>query len=263
MENYDRLTIEKFDHIALVTLNRPDRRNALDLKMLTELEHAALGFRDDVDTRAVVFTGAGKHFCAGADLGYLVDLQQKPMLERRRAVRLGERVFQAILGIEQITLCAFNGAAIGGGACLATAVDLRIGSRDCYIEYPEIDIGMNLMWQCLPRTVRLVGEARAIRLAVGGERVAAPMLENWGLLEEITAPENLVARSLEIAGVYASKPPVAAQMIKRSVSATGAHLDRAMMHADSDQHVLATLTKDHERALAAYREKREATYTGE
>lgn len=136
MENYDSLTIEKSDHVALVTLNRPERRNALDLGMLTELEHAALSFRDDVDTRAVVFTGAGKHFCAGADLGYLVDLQQKPMIERRRAVRLGERVFHAILGIEQITLCAWNGAAIGDGGSSGSRNDAR-GRRSTRARNPD------------------------------------------------------------------------------------------------------------------------------
>lgn len=263
MPSYTNLKIEKSAHVALVTLNRPERRNALDWAMLAELEQAALGFRDDVDTRVVVFTGAGKHFCAGADLDYLMDLQQKPMIERRRAVRFGERMYRAILELEQVTLCAWNGAAIGGGACLATATDLRIGSNDCYIEYPEIDLGMNLMWQCLPRTVRLVGEARAIRLAIGGERVAAPMLERWGLLEETTTAEALVARSLEMASVYARKPPIAAQMIKRGVSAIGAQLDRATMHADADQHVLATLTDDHERARSAYLRKEQAEFAGD
>ena len=263
MNNYQFLTVEKRGHIAIVTLSRPESRNALHRELLLELEHAALGFREDLESRVIIFTGAGKHFSAGADLDYLVSLQDKPMLERRRSVRLGERVFHAMREIEQITICAWNGAAIGGGACLATATDLRIGSEDCFIQYPEIDIGMNLMWQCLPRTVRLVGETRAIRLAIGGERIDAATMLDWGLLEEVVPAAQLIDRSLASAELYASKAPIAVQMIKRSINATGGHLDRAMMHADSDQHVLATLTKDHERAMSAYLENKPPSFKGD
>ena len=263
MSSYQYLTVEKRGHIAIVTLNRPDSRNALHRELLLELEQAALGFREDLESRAVIFTGAGKHFSAGADLDYLVSLQDKPMLERRRSVRLGERVYHALREIEQITICAWNGAAIGGAACLATACDLRIGSEDAFVQYPEIDIGMNLMWQCLPRTMRLVGEARAIRLAIGGERVDARTMLDWGMVEEVVSAEKLLDRSLAVAEVYASKAPVAVQMIKRSINAVGSQLDRAMMHADSDQHVLATLTKDHERAMSAYRNNKSPSFEGD
>ena len=263
MTSYQFLTVDKLEHVAIVSLNRPDARNALHRELLSELEHVALGFREDLESRVVIFTGVGKHFSAGADLDYLLSLQRKPMLERRRSVRLGERVFHAIREIEQITICAWNGAAIGGGACLATATDLRIGSSDCFVQYPEIDIGMNLMWQCLPRTTRLVGETRAIRLAIGGERIDAATMLDWGLLEEVVPSQDLIERSLAMAAIYASKPPIAVQMIKRSINATGGHLDRAMMHADSDQHVLATLSKDHARAMSAYLEKTSATFEGD
>ena len=155
---YKCINTEYANHVTMVTLNRPARRNALDLELLTELEQCANDFRNDTETRAVIFTGSGKHFSSGVDLDYLRGVHQQPMIEKRRQVRLGERVFHALLDIEQITICAWNGAALGGGACIATALDLRIGSDDCFVQYPEIDLGMNLMWQCLPRTTRLVGD---------------------------------------------------------------------------------------------------------
>lgn len=263
MSSYQYLKLEKRKHIAIVTLNRPKSRNALNGELLLELEQVALSFRDDMETRVVIFTGSGNHFSAGVDLNYLSGLQAKPMLERRRSVRLGERVFYAICQIEQITICAWAGAAIGGAACLATATDLRIGSADCFVQYPEIDMGINLMWQCLPRTMRLVGEARAVRLVIGGERVDAETMLDWGLLEEIVANDKLINRSFELAKFYASKPPIAAQMIKRSINAISSQLDRAMMHGDADQHVLATLSKDYESAMAAYRKNKTVSFSGD
>ena len=85
----------------------------------------------------------------------------------------------------------------------------------------------------------------------------------WGLLDDLVPRDQLIERAYEIARVYAAKPPVAAQMIKRAVNATGSRLDRAMMHADSDQHLLASTMQDHQRAVSAYRDKTPVTFTGE
>lgn len=263
MTVYKTIETAYANHVTVVTLNRPERRNALDLELLTEIEQCANGFRGDTDTRVVIFTGAGKHFSSGADLNYLRAVHQQPMLKKRRQIRLGERVFHALLDIEQITICAWNGAALGGAACIATALDLRVGADDCFVQYPEIDLGMNLMWQCLPRTTRLVGEARAIRLAIGGEKIEAQTMLEWGMLEAIVPRAELLDHAQEMAARYASKPPVAAQMIKRAVNSTGSKLDRAMMHADSDQHLLASLMEDHQRAMNAYAEKRPGSFRGD
>lgn len=260
---YEHLTVEHHDHIAIVSLNRPASRNAVNYALLVEIEHAILGFRDDTETRVVILTGEGHHFCAGADLDELQRNTDEPIIARRRRLRIGERVLRALLGMDQITLCAWNGGAIGGGGCLATATDFRIGADDCFLHYPEIDLGFNLMWQSLPRTVRLVGETRALRLAVGGERVSAETLMHWGLLEDIVARDALLARSLEFAATYVNKPPIAAQMIKRSINAVGGHLDQAMMHMDADQHLLASMTSDHRAAVDAYLHKRDPVFTGE
>ncbi|MFT4561559.1 MAG: enoyl-CoA hydratase [Gammaproteobacteria bacterium] len=262
MEPYKYLSVQTDNHISIVTLNRPEACNAVHYDLLAELEHCALGFREDTDTRVVVFTGAGRHFCAGADLNELSSKKDDSLILRRRRLRIGERVLRAILGIDQITVCAWNGAAAGGGGCLAVATDFRIGAQDSFIFYPEIDLGVNLMWQSLPRLVRLVGESRALRLAAGGERVAAETLLNWGLLEEIVPNAELMERTLAFAQTYVKKAPIAVQMIKRSVNAIGSHLDQALMHMDADQHLLVAQSSDHELAVNAYMEKREADFTG-
>ena len=263
MTTYQHLTLERHGHVAVVTFNRPARANALNYEHLAEIEHCALAFRDDAQTRVVIFTGAGKHFSAGADLVDFPDELAQPLVLRRRRFRIGERALHAILGIDQITIAAWNGGALGGGACLATAADFRIGASDCFIQYPEIDLGMNLMWQSLPLTVHLVGPTRAKRLVIGGERVQAETLLNWGLLEQVVAPDQLLASAHAFAIPYVNKSPVAAQMIKRSVNQVVGALDRALMHMDVDQNLLTHGSTDQKSAAAAYMTKTNPEFIGD
>lgn len=183
--SYEHLIIEKKDHVATVTFNRPERANALNFDHLAEIEQAALSFRDDAETRAIIFTGAGKHFSSGADLTDPGVAYRGPLVLRRRRSRIGERAIRALYGIDQITIGAWNGAAMGGGACITTALDFRVGADDAFMQYPEVDIGVNLMWQSLPLITHLVGPARAKRLVAGGERIQAEALLEWGVLDRL------------------------------------------------------------------------------
>ena len=249
---YANVKVRRQGHVAVVTFNRPAKANALDHAHLADIEAAALAFREDVETRAVVFTGAGRHFSAGADLRGVAP-PASGLLERRRLARMGERATLAVHDMDQITIAAWNGAAMGGGAVLATAMDFRIGAADCFMQYPEIDIGVNLMWKGLPLIARLAGPARAKRLVAGGERVEAERLLDWGVLDAVTAPDALLDTALEWAVRYAAKPPIPAQMIKRSVNAIVGAADAAVMHMDVDQNLLTAATQDRATAAAAWR----------
>ena len=258
---YRRLEVERRGHVAIVTFNRPEKANALDPRHLEEIEDAALGFRDDAQTRAVVFTGAGRHFTSGHDLTEPEPAPPSLVAQRRRR-RVGQRAITALREMDQITIAAWRGAAMGGGACIATALDFRIGARDCFLSYPEINIGVNLMWGSLPLLVRLVGPARAKQLVMGGERVPGPRLLEWGVLDEMADASLVMDRALAWAGHYASRPPVAAQMVKRSINAISGALDGAIMHADFDQHLLASGTKDAAAAVEAWLANRTPVFTG-
>lgn len=249
-------------HIVRIEFARPDVANALNFAHLQDIESAALALRDDEETRAVIFTGQGKHFSSGADLTDPGTEYQGSLALRRRKSRIGERAIQAVLGIDQITIAAWNGAAMGGGACLATAMDFRVGASNCFMQYPEIDIGVNLMWKSLPLIHELVGPARAKRLVVGGERIHADSLLEWGVLDALVELEDLHETALSLARHYAGKPPVAAQMIKRSINALSAPLGNAIMHMDSDQNLFTQKTDDRDRAVKAYLNKTEPTFTG-
>ncbi|MBH79137.1 MAG: enoyl-CoA hydratase [Gammaproteobacteria bacterium] len=261
-ERFEHLTVDRSGHVATVTFNRPEKANALNPGHLADIEAVAQSFRDDTNTRVVIFTGAGKHFSAGADL---TDPGERPdtVVAQRRWLRMGERAVQSVYDMDQITIAAWNGAAMGGGACLATAMDLRIGADDCVMGYPEIDIGVNLMWKSLPLITHLVGPARAKRLVVGGERVAASVLLEWGLLEVVVPRERLMDEAGEWAARYVAKPPVPAQMIKRSVNAIVSALDTAVMHMDVDQYMLTMSTGDQRAAIKAYFDKTDPTFAGD
>ncbi len=259
---YEHLFVERDGHVAVVTLNRPAKANALNGAHLAEIEAVALAFRDEPDTRAVIFTGTGKHFSSGADLTDRTAPAGGGLVQRRRDLRIGERAVQAVYDMDQITIAAWNGGALGGGACLVTAMDFRIGADDCFMQYPEIDIGVNLMWKSLPLVTHLAGPARAKQLVAGGVRVHAETLRAWGLVDEVTPRTKLLDAAREWARHYAAKPPIAAQMIKRSVNAIASALDNAVMHMDVDQNLLAAMTEDRKAAFEAYMAKTAPTFKG-
>ena len=273
---YENLEIHKGGHVAVVHFNRPTRANALNHAHLVDIEAAALAFRDDAETRVVIFTGTGKHFSSGADLdgggpaarsslargSPSRSPAEGSLLERRRLARMGERATLAVYNMDQITIAAWNGAAMGGGAVLATAMDLRIGADDCFMQYPEIDIGVNLMWKGLPLLTHIAGPSRSKRLVIGGERIHADELLAWGILDALVPRASLMDTAHEWAARYQAKSPIAAQMIKQSVNAIVSALDGAVMHMDVDQNVLSAMTEDRNAAIAAYRGKTEPTFTG-
>ena len=258
---YENLRIHKDGHVAVVHFNRPAKANALNHAHLLDIENAALAFRDDAETRVVIFTGTGKHFSSGADLDGGGPAAGS-LLERRRLARMGERATLAVYNMDQITIAAWNGAAMGGGAVLATAMDLRIGAGDCFMQYPEIDIGVNLMWKGLPLLTHIAGPSRAKRLVIGGERIHAEELLAWGILDSLVPRGSLMDTALEWAARYQAKSPITAQMIKQSVNAIVSALDGAVMHMDADQNILSAMTEDRNAAIAAYRGKTEPTFTG-
>ncbi|MEE2776530.1 MAG: enoyl-CoA hydratase/isomerase family protein [Acidobacteriota bacterium] len=244
--DYRYLTLERRGTVTVLSLDRPEKANALSTDVLVEIEHAVLGFRDDAETRVVVFRGEGKHFSSGADIG---DIQARgqavaPLVARRRTMRMGQRVLRAILEMDQISIGALHGAAMGGGACIVTALDYRVAAESFFVCYPAINQGLNLMWQGLPLAVHLVGPSKAKRLVILGQREHASDLLEWGMVDEVVAEAEVLDRALAVADSYAAQPPVQAQMIKRSVNKITGALDDAIMHMDFDQGILAGATQD-------------------
>jgi enoyl-CoA hydratase/carnithine racemase len=261
---HQHLEITRRGNVAVVAFDRPGKLNALNRDLMLEITDAATAFHDDVETRVVVFTGKGKHFSAGADLGDpdRAGGSGATRLRQRRKTRAGPEMIRSIFEMQQITIAAINGVALGGGACIATACDFRIGARDSSCGYPEINRGMNLHWVALPLCVHLIGPSRAKRMIALGRNEDAETLLRWGFYDEVVEGDQLMERALAMAEDYARQPPLPAQMIKQSVNAVVSALDRSIMHMDHDQWMLTASTDDFREGVKAFFEKRKPEERG-
>lgn len=253
--DYEHVRLESEGRIASLVLNRPDCGNALSIALMKEIIAALKEFKQNTEARVIVIRGEGKHFCVGADLKdseRQKQMEQADLLKRQRSTSLGRELIQTVIGVDQITIAAVQGAAAGGGACIASACDFRLGTDTCQIGYPEVKLGMNLSWGALPLCYNLIGPAKTRRMVIGGELEAATDLERWGFLDEITSSDKLLEAAANIAEHYAERPPLAAQMIKRGINALQLSALNEVMHMDGDQFALATLSDEFREAKANF-----------
>ena len=262
---YEHLEVATQQHIKIVSFNRADKGNSLTLSSMKELIHLCESLHEDTETRVVIFSGKGKNFCTGADLTDpdMAKQQQESLLTKMRSLEIGPKMISTIYNLPQITIAALQGKTLGGGACIASACDFRVATESSQIGYPESNLAMNLSWLGLPLCVHLVGPSKAKRLVILGNRESAIDLLDWGFIDELTLDDSLMVRATEMAEAYAKQPPVAAQMIKRSVNRLVSALDESIMHMDKDQFILTTGTKDFMEGVTASMQRREAKFTGE
>ena len=259
---YTCIELTRVDRVTIVRLNRPKVMNALNSVIMEEIESVSRSFLHDEQTRVVVFAGNGKHFSSGADLKPSAPDPGRSLLQTRRDAGLGARMIRAICEINQVTIAAVQGAALGGGACIPTACDFRIGTTDSFCGYPEVNLGINLMWRALPLCVRLIGPARAKRMIMLGEKIDAATLLEWGFLDQVVERKDLDIAATDLANRYANQPPIAVQMIKQSINAVSSALDDAVMHMDTDQNLLTASTEDRKEGINAFFEKRPPEFHG-
>jgi enoyl-CoA hydratase len=255
-----RVLLESDGPVATITLNRPEKLNAIDIDMLESLERIALEIGRDKAIRVVVLTGAGdRAFCVGADVNAWAALE--PLDMWRLWVRDGHRVFDTIARLRQPVLAAINGFAFGGGLELALAADLRIATSDAQFAAPEVKIGTVPGWAGTERLPALVGTARAKQLIFTGSRIDAETAERWGLVNEVVPKESLMVRAREIAAEISANAPNAVQIAKQIIDAgQGSGLSSAL---ESLAGGLAATTLDGQEGIDSFREKRPPNFTGE
>ena len=258
------VSIERKGRIAIVRFDRRDRSNALSAALCRELTQAARGFENDHQTSAVILTGTASLFTLGADLKdpERDTTNQASFAERRLALQTGGRMCRAWEEIEPLTIAAIEGWCVGGGVALSVACDLRVAADNATLYVPEIERGMNLSWGAVPRIAHLVGPARAKRIIILSERLAANTAADWGLVDQLAPAGQSLAAALAWAERAASLPPVQIRMIKQAINASAFALDRAVSHADFDQFALAAASGDFEEGLKSFLEHRPARYTG-
>jgi enoyl-CoA hydratase/carnithine racemase len=260
----DYVSIERRGRIAIVRFDRGDGRNTLSMEACRQLTRAARSFEDDPDVSAVVLTGTASVFSMGADLRDpdLKRAREARFAESRLLMQTGGRMCRAWAEIEALTVVAVEGWCVGGGAALGVSCDLRVAGDGATFYVPEIERGMNLSWNAVPRLAHLVGPARAKRVAVLGEKLGAAGAREWGLVDEVAPAGGALEAAMAFAERAASLPPVQLRMIKQAVDAAVSALDRAVSHADYDQFSLATRTGDFAEGMASFAERRPPKYTG-
>jgi enoyl-CoA hydratase len=254
------ISVSRDDAVAVVTVDRQDALNALDLPTLTELRDRLLELRDDPDVRAVVLTGAGdKAFVAGADIKYMSGLD---VPGGKAWGELGHNCGQLLETMPKPTVAAINGFALGGGCELALACDLRYASTTAKLGQPESNLAIIPGWGGTQRLARVCGLGVAKDMILTGRIVGAEEALRIGLVGALYEPGELMERVLETARALAAKGPLALAAAKAAVNHAlqGDHVENLVAEADSFGELFAT--DDQTEGMAAFAEKREARFTG-
>ena len=258
------IEVQRTGRVAVVRFDRSDNLNALSLDLMRDLLEVARSFEQDIETTAVVLAGSAHTFSAGLDLRdpKILEAMNAPLGMRRNLVSFGPKMCRAWEEMPQITVVAIEGHCVGGGVSLAVSCDFRIVGSGSFFRVPELQLGMNMSWQTLPRLVHLVGPARAKRIVLLAERIDAETASNWGLADEITEDGRALNQAVKLAERIAELPPLPAKMTKQSINAIANALDNATSYMDADQFMLCQMTHDQAEAIAAFLEKRKPDFKG-
>jgi 2-(1,2-epoxy-1,2-dihydrophenyl)acetyl-CoA isomerase len=261
---YTTILFDKSDGVATITLNRPDKSNAFDDTLIGELIDALKAVERDADARTVVITGAGKNFCAGQDLG--------PMLERYKSpegVSFGAHlrksynvIIARIRALEKPVIAAINGAAAGAGLGLACACDLRHASEAAKFRMAFIGIALAPDSATSFLLPRLIGLGRATEMAFTNELVDAATALQYGLVNRLFKPEELLAKTHEFAAQLAHAPTKSIGLTKRAFN-RGLSVDlESALENEAMLQEIAGHTADHIEGVQAFIEKRAPQFKG-
>lgn len=246
MTEHERLIVERdvaLEGLVTITLHRPEKLNALDIALHDELQRLCAQLETDHQTRVVVLTGAGRAFSSGAELG---DRRPEPPvndIDRRARAHLGGRTCEMLERLPQVTIAAVNGLAVGGGLVLVSCCDLRVAAASAWFSIPEVELGLPLTWQALPRLMRELGPARTKELVMMCERFTSEQALRWGFVNHVVPDDQVAAEARRMAERLLSMDPLTLAMTKSACAA----LESAIVPKE-------TTWSDAELMLLAYRQ---------
>jgi enoyl-CoA hydratase len=254
------LTFDLTDGIARVTINRPDKLNALNAIVIAELGDAVTRIETDSSVRGVIVTGAGnKAFVAGADINELMD--QGPGGGQKRAL-VGQQVFRRLERCGKPVVAAVNGFALGGGCELAMACHLRVASENARFGQPEVKLGIAPGYGGTVRLARLIGKARALELLLTGEMIDAEEARRIGLVNRIVPAERLLAESEGLLRSILANGPLAVRACLEAVEiGSDMTVDQALL-LEAGYFGLLSATEDMREGTKAFLEKRKPAFKG-
>lgn len=248
------------DGILTIILNRPDKLNALNNDVLQGLSEVIATTKEDKKVKALLITGSGKAFCAGADISRLAECNVNSGYEFARA---GQIVFRELETLGKPSLAAVNGFAFGGGCELLMSTTMRIASTKAQFGQPEVKLGVIPGYGGTQRLSRLVGKGRALDLCLTGRFIDAQTALSWGLVTEVTEPEDLIPKAKEYLQMILAMSPLA---VKATMDVIDRGYDMNMtdaMHMEATQFANVCGTKDKSEGVSAFLEKRTPKFIGE
>jgi enoyl-CoA hydratase len=259
-QNFNTLQVELIDHgILHITLSRPDKLNALSQELLTELEQLLRTVKNDVKVKALLLTGSGKVFCAGADISQLAKLDPQ---DGERFATYGQSVFRLLETLGKPSIAAIHGVAAGGGCELAMAATLRIAALDTKFSQPEVKLGLIPGFGGTQRLPRLIGKGRALDLCLTGRFINAQQALDWGLVSAVTSQEELIPQALRWLKDIAARSPIA---VRHVIDVIDCGFDLPLeeaLHLEALHFAQCCATQDKQEGIAAFLAKREPEFKG-
>ncbi len=262
--SFECLLYETKDHIATLTLNRPERLNALGGTLREDLTAGLTRAIDDPEVRVIVITGAGKGFCAGGDVKAMQDANEagrgRPLMERVAPSR--DRTVLLMRDSPKPLIAAVNGAAAGAGMNLALACDIRIASTAARFSQAFVRRGLHPDWGGTYFLPRVVGMGKACEMIFTGQIIDADEARHLGIVSAVHAPERLLPATYELAAKIAQGPPIAIRLARRALYRNQEENLRSSLEFETFAQNICSETEDAREGIRAFVEKREPTLSG-
>ena len=261
---------EQRDAVATITLNRPERLNAMGEDMLVRLLERLESAAHDDSVRVIVLTGQGRGFCAGGDLGVLSERgkalaagrdaqsRETKIAQLRRSMRSSELLHE----MDKVTIAAINGACAGAGLSLACACDVRFAAQGAKFNVAFRNAGLSGDFGGTWTLPRIVGPAKARELYLLSPRFDADEAARIGLVSKVLPAAELMAHAHKVAAEVAAASPIALRLMKRNLNDSGRHSFTEQLDREAERHITATETEDHLEATSAYLQKRVPQFKG-
>ena len=256
---YENILLETSNRISILTINRPDKRNALNQATRDEMVHALESLEKSTESRVLIITGAGdKAFIAGADIN---EFEGRTALMQREAMK-GLRIFAAIEEFPKPVIAMINGFCLGGGLETALACDIRVAADTAKLGQPEINLGIIPGGGGTQRLTRLVGEGNAMEIILTGEAIDAARAKEIGLVNQTVPAADLRNFVLSLAARIAEKSPIALRTAKEAVKSAARMSLREGLEREMDLFCLTFGSEDKAEGVRAFLEKRKPDFKG-